>query len=928
MLPGPAPENSNLMESRKEIQEDGWSQDECLQYCKYQKYISFISMFMILPLVIIPFLINSTYQIDIAIIFGVLGILALLTAFFSYVWAVYYLKSQEKNDFSRLGSLLFVFVTSILIFYILAFIVSNLSIDIYRNEMIAQKSSSLSNFNTDLIALSWVILVFFVLLLISFGYIAFSLYICSVNETFNRVLLNVYLVFFLFFNLTLIYLSTQVAKLMETRALQHYTEPWYNSASLVVGILGTILSFICLFVNLRKYRITYFVIGSIFLIFIVISLLFAGLTHRKADSLQQNFQDNCLEDMRYIDSVDLQAEGCPFKYLMKTVNETMVYDLDCNISQRSLVWENDQSKEIIDQVDALACLNMDCCNLLGNVYSVWFYGLAYCFLTIGVVAFCCVCCLFYLSIKASLGKNSMVHLDYFFWILMLLMLLALALMTQFYDVENLGQEQYLVTSHATSTYDLPFQQNLQAKVYNENGQTCDNFYNFIENKTDYNEMVAINLTCQNSSCPILRLALEGNGNFSLGNGSNSDQLKFFNKSHKNDFFPNDSSTDYDFILFEGLSSNINTFLQYDLMFCLNDYAISPQFSYIKYVYYPNINSTGISTIQKTLTSTRTHKKSAKTRKSHKDLSTLYQLSSQAELILNNYTFGNPKITVSDSDSAQPISQVDLILSKSTENDTCQTEPATPFRRGVSDDNGELNLYNLEVKDYFLYAKAENYKRNCQKISNMTVFDNGNIYLVLVPEFQDQALRVFLFWHNPLVELSLQTSFNYNDEELCVAGYFQTQCGNMISQDQKNIGTLNYQAVDITSIGNYTYLIYAQKLPNEDNLIYYELEQMGNLTNSSVNNQDFTDAGPFIQVYAKEMEYPVEILMAPALQTGDMNEPDLIWLAFCVNGTVGEVSQRDIQHFWTKVEANGTYYNRLNGYRNMLPDSSICKGVYS
>ena len=136
MLPGPAPENSNLMESRKEIQEDGWSQDECLQYCKYQKYISFISMFMILPLVIIPFLINSTYQIDIAIIFGVLGILALLTAFFSYVWAVYYLKSQEKNDFSRLGSLLFVFVTSILIFYILAFIVSNLSIDIYRNEMI------------------------------------------------------------------------------------------------------------------------------------------------------------------------------------------------------------------------------------------------------------------------------------------------------------------------------------------------------------------------------------------------------------------------------------------------------------------------------------------------------------------------------------------------------------------------------------------------------------------------------------------------------------------------------------------------------------------------------------------------------------------------------------------------------------------------
>ena len=924
------PEQSNLVDSRKEIQEDGWTQEECLLHCSVLKCVSILSAFLSLPLIIVPFMIYNTYQIDIAVIFGVLGILSLLTAIFSFAWGAYYKKSQEKSELSKVGGVLFVFVTAILVFYFLSFIVANLSLDIYTNEMLAKKSD-LTTFNADMVMTTWVLLGFFVLLLIFFGYMAFSLYICCVNETFNRVLLNVYLVLFLFFNLSLIYLSTQMSKLMETRSLQKYVEPWYTTSSLIIGIIGTILSFVCLFINLRRYRVVYFVIGSTLLLFIVISLLFAGLTHRRAESLQQSYQDNCLTDMKSADQSDLIAQGCPAKYLTKTVNGTLLYDLNCNVSQRALIWETDQTKNISDKIDALACLNTNCCNLLGNIYSLWFYGLAYCYLTMGVIGFICVSCLFYLSIKVSLGKNTQVHWDYFFWFVMLLMVIALALMTQFYDAENLGAEQYIVTSVATSKYDLQFQANLQAKVYNSKGQTCDLFYNLIENKTEYGDLLSVN--CSDASCrnktAMVRLALEGNGNFTVGNGANSEQIKFFNSSYRDIFFPNNSNTSYDFLLFEGTGSNVDAFLQKDLSFCLNDYNVSVEFYYVKYVYYPGEVDTTTLTVQTMIKSAKTHKKEKKTQKTHKDTTaTYFLLSSYAESLLNNYTFGNPKVTVVDSDSNQPLSNVELTFYRSTENSSCQNNPGTAFRRGNTDSNGEATFYNLEAKDFIVFAKATNYKGNCQKVTNTSIFESANIYLVLIPEFSDQSLRIFLFWSNPLLSLSLQSSFNYNDEELCVAGYFQEQCGNMVNGERKTVGTLSFQSIDITQIGEYTYLIYTQKLQTDENLVYYELEQIGNQTsNSTINNQDFIESEPFIQIYSKGMEYPVETLIPPQLGSGDLTEPDLIWLGFCVNGTVGEVGKRNIQQFWTKVEANATYYNRLVGYRNMLPDASICEGIY-
>lgn len=924
------PEQSNLVDSRREIQEDGWTQEECLQHCGVLKCVSIVSAFLCLPLIIVPFMIYNTYQIEIAVIFGVLGVLSLITAIFSFAWGASYQKSQEKGELSRVGGVLFVFVTAILVFYFLSFIVANLSLDIYLNEMLAKKSD-LTQFNLDIVMTTWVLLGFFALLLICFGYMAFSLYICSVNETFNRVLLNVYLVLFLFFNLSLIYLSTQVSKLMETRSLQKYVEPWYTTSSLIIGIIGAILSLVCLFVNLRRYRVIYFVIGSTLLIFIVISLLFAGLTHRRADSLQQNYQDNCLTDMKSTDQGDLIAQGCPAKYLTKTVNDTLLYDLNCNVSERALIWETDQTKNISDKIDAMACLNTNCCNLLGNIYSLWFYGLAYCYLTMGVFGFICVCCLFYLSIKVSLGKNTQVHWDYFFCFVMLFMLIALALMTQLYDAESLGAEQYLVTSVVSSKYDLQFQANLQAKVYNSKGQTCDLFYTLIENKTEYGDLVSVN--CSDAACrnktAVVRLALEGNGNFTVGNGANSEQIKFFNSTYRNTFFPNNSNTSYDFLLFEGTSSDVDAFLQKDLSFCLSDYNVSVLFYYVKYVYYPGEVDTSSLTTQTMIQSTRTHKKQKNAQKSHKDTTpTYFLLSTDAESLLNNYTFGNPKVIVVDSDSAQALPNVELTFYRSNENSSCQNNQATAFRRGNTDSNGEATFYNLVAQDFLVFAKATNYKGNCQKVTNTSVFDSANIYLVLIPEFSDQALRIFLFWNNPLVSLSLQSSFNYNDEELCVSGYFQDQCGNMVFGQRKSVGTLSFQSIDISQIGEYNYLIYTQKLQIGENLIYYELEQNGNqTTNSTINNQDFIDSEPFIQIYSKGMEYPVDSLVPPQLGSGDLTEPDLVWLGFCVNGTVGEVGKRNVQQFWTKVQANATYYNRLVGYRNMLPDASICNGVY-
>lgn len=949
MLPNQGPEKSNLIESLQDFNEDGWNNEEIFQHCRYQKYCSFFATLISIVLIILPFIFYESYPIDSALVFGVLGIMSFLISFFSYIWAVYFMRNIQnpnKNEISKLGSALFFFTTFILIAFVLMFMIASINITVYHNELLAIGSLSLSSFDSDVNSYGFIMICVFLLLSLFLGYISFSLYICSVNETFNRMLLNVYLIIFLFFNLALIYLSTQISDLLETRALQRYCDPWYATLGLIMGIIGAILSFACIFINVRRWRIGYLVVGSTLLIFIAIGLVFGGMVHRKADSIQEGYETNCLNDMKSINSADLENAGCPSKYLKNTVyynnNSIVVYLLECENSEKTLVWENEQSKGVLEKVNALACLNINCCNVMGNIYSLWFYGLAYTLISMSVFSFCCVCCLYSLSIKASLGRNILIKSDYLFWALMLLMVLSLVLMTQFYKADSLQEEEYIVTSQVLSKYDLQFQVNSNTKIYSSNGQTCEFFYNLVENKTDYSKMIDFNESCIGPYCgnsAVLRLALTGNGNFTVANDYNTEDLKFFDKNYGKEFFPNETSTDFDYMIFEGYSENIDDFLKNTLKFCVNNYLIPAEFSYVKYSYIPQSYNTSNFTNQATVALQETTK-IAKTvnshknnQKKHEELSTYYQLAYNAESILDSYAFGNLKVYVYDSSTTNTLSQVELILVKATENTTCQSSIPTPFQRGVSDNNGFYSFYNVLVRDYYIYAIAENYKCNCKKISNISVFDNSNVHLVLIPDFLDFPMKVFLFWNNPSVWLSLQSTFNYNEKEMCVAGYYQTQCGNMISSQTSQsvgIGEINYQEIDIKLVGNYTYLFYVQKLQSGDALTCFELEQMGNFTNSTnltVDNSDFNQADPYIQIYTQELKYPVKTLNAPIISESDKIEPDLIWLGFCFNGTVGEVSNQEIQKIWTKVDANATFYNRLYSYKNMLPDAGICKGVY-
>ena len=219
-----------------------------------------------------------------------------------------------------------------------------------------------------------------------------------------------------------------------------------------------------------------------------------------------------------------------------------------------------------------------------------------------------------------------------------------------------------------------------------------------------------------------------------------------------------------------------------------------------------------------------------------------------------------------------------------------------------------------------------------KISNISIFDNPNLEVVMVPEFNDVAMKVLLFWNKPLITLSLQSSFNYNSEEMCISSFYQTSCGEMTSSNMQTVGDLNYQVININEIGNYTYLFYVQKIPNQDGLIYYELEQkLGNIlnfTNITINNQDLVNSQPAIQIFVQGMSYPVDTLSPPSLKAADISEPDLIWLGFCVDGRIGEVSERKIQQYWTKTNGNLTFYQRQLGNKNMFPDAiTVCKGVY-
>ena len=85
---------------------------------------------------------------------------------------------------------------------------------------------------------------------------------------------------------------------------------------------------------------------------------------------------------------------------------------------------------------------------------------------------------------------------------------------------------------------------------------------------------------------------------------------------------------------------------------------------------------------------------------HKDDPSPFNILENAQADLDSYNFGDPKITIFDSESSKPLSKVKiaLIVANTQNNDSpCKKLESEIFRKGITDHKGEAIIHNLPVQ---------------------------------------------------------------------------------------------------------------------------------------------------------------------------------------------------------------------------------------
>jgi len=83
----------------------------------------------------------------------------------------------------------------------------------------------------------------------------------------------------------------------------------------------------------------------------------------------------------------------------------------------------------------------------------------------------------------------------------------------------------------------------------------------------------------------------------------------------------------------------------------------------------------------------------------------------------------------------------------------------------------------------------------------------------------------------------------------------------------------------------------------------------------------------IKIYISGSEYPIDVIHLPTrFSTNDLNEPDFVWLNFCLDGAKVNLKPSIINKFWTQNDINPTKYQRGPNNKAVSPDSSVICGT--
>lgn len=153
----------------------------------------------------------------------------------------------------------------------------------------------------------------------------------------------------------------------------------------VLAVFGGIFSMFVLVYNFTNARAkkpilkTYLQIAGVFFILSGVAFAQALILYMDVRTQEKHFQGDCSTSIRDYSESFLQGIGCPQKYfkttlkIQSTLEVNTIFNMDCVENDVALVWETDLNKPVEDKFNFRSCINLRCCNLIGEFAAVQFW---------------------------------------------------------------------------------------------------------------------------------------------------------------------------------------------------------------------------------------------------------------------------------------------------------------------------------------------------------------------------------------------------------------------------------------------------------------------------------------------------------------------------------------------------------------------------
>ncbi|CAD8085500.1 unnamed protein product [Paramecium primaurelia] len=851
------------IQQKRDIYNEGWSPRELEDKQKFSTKITLIALILAITLIIVAITFFNKYSLTIMMLLLFSGIVSIVLSGVIMYWFNISQITQEsevelqKRKFevdSRISAIVFLGSFINILYNIILLVFLVFWYRIGQDYYQANHSVDTSITYMNDYKIG-VILGFPILILISLilMYVAFTSYITVPQKSQLRVCIYV-------FALSTILIAS-LALNQANQASADLSTPYSPILISSAFSLFKTLSIISLITALFAFIITFIYRNSLFetigyanLILIFLITACSFYIIRQSEQMRSAYINQCGQEMRNTHQDWIKENASCNKYQEQNT---------CDPQYQSIFWEKDSSQQ---------CLNVSCCKAFSDSMSKNIFYTGFFSLLLVISGFALSTAL--LQVDTTLkGMQIPNRKEDWTFVLIGLVVLVFSLLLIFGSVTQPNQKDIIIVANQQV-----IQANKNPLVYPtgiENVTGCESFMEVYKKQNNNKELVLNEDSRLTILAPQMQLVVT--------EYVNSPKVSYIPKEMIKNVFYNQAGKNDGIFGVEGDKGEIKKILSNHIQICSE--GDKKQLTIDTFA------------LQSSRLLWQKHKVHAAEDKSFNQEAKQY--------ISKNLKFTNLQINIIDIQSGLELDDVILYFYKNE--DDCGKIKPIPQR--IITVNQNSVLYNMVVRDYYFGAEKKGYYLYCNKFTNQ---ENTKILEVtMIPRNTKKGqLTVTL-------EVPKQNKFNvllgaaYPE---CVVGFFNENCGGM-----QFYGSKTAQSIQINQLANRKYTFFVQFDPIDGKLKELNNKKSEGLKiDSSIIDNDpiFKEIKPVVTLYGYEQERPIIRYTLPQI-SNLKKEPNLTWLVLCVDGGIGDISQKSCGQFW-KYSENPNKFERAENSKEIYP----------